>query len=61
VSTDPSAGANASSGSNGAPYSGDQPSTKIRAMRRILPTPTDASAQAGVVVSDEVVHLPPPA
>src|SRR2546426_6265266 len=61
VSTDPSAGASASSGSNGAPYSGDQPSTKIRAMRRILPTATDASAQAGVVVSDEVVHLPPPA
>ena len=45
----------------GAPYSGDQPSTKIRAMRRILPTATDASAQAGLTVSDEVVHVPPPA
>ena len=40
-STEPSVGASASSGSSGAPYPGAQPSTKIRAMGRILAVAAD--------------------
>ena len=42
-STDPSAGARASSWSSGVPYSGSQPSTKMRAMARIVPGHPDTS------------------
>ena len=41
-STDPSAGASASSWSRGVPYSGSQPSTKICAMARIVPAHPDS-------------------
>ena len=58
----PSAGAS-SAASRGAPYSGDQPSTKIRAIPAGYyvrpPTPPDRCGQGVVVCTLDVSQVPP--